>query len=99
MALKTPQQYMDSLRDGRVIYWEGERIADVTQHPLFQIPISLVAGDYNYSDVAHGELRQYQTEDGSRAHRIYQIPRSAQDLSARVELMQHTSIGTFRSAS
>ena len=46
MALKTPQQYLDSLRDGRVIYWEGERIDDITTHPLFQVPLSLVAADY-----------------------------------------------------
>ena len=29
MALKTPQQYIESLRDGRVTYWDGERIDDV----------------------------------------------------------------------
>ena len=26
MGLKTQQQYVDSLRDGRVTFWDGERI-------------------------------------------------------------------------
>ena len=89
MALKTPQQYIDSLRDGRVIYWEGERIDDITTHPLFKVPVSLVANDYAYRDADYGDLRRYDTEDGSQAHRIYQIPRTAEDLGTRVEMMRH----------
>ena len=80
MALKTPQQYLESLRDGRVIYWEGRRIEDITTDPLFQVPLSLVANDYQYRDEEYGELRRYRTEDGGEAHRIYQIPRTADDL-------------------
>ena len=33
MALRTPQQYLDSLRDGRTVYYRGEPVADVTAHP------------------------------------------------------------------
>ncbi len=95
MGLKTPQQYVESLRDGRVTFWEGQRIDDITQHPLFQVPISLVAADYEYSDDQYGALRQYQAEDGSWAHRIYQIPITGDDLNTRVEMMKHTSIGTL----
>ncbi len=95
MALKTPQQYIESLRDGRVTYWDGERIDDITTHPRFKVPLALVADDYHYDDAEYGGLRRYTTEDGSEAHRIYQIPRSEDDLGTRVELMQHTSIGTL----
>lgn len=95
MGIKSPQQYIDSLRDGRVTYWEGQRIEDITQSPLFKVPIDLVAADYRYDDPEHGAIRRYETEDGSLAHRIYQIPRTADDLADRVELMRHTSIGTL----
>ena len=94
MGLKTPQQYVESLRDGRVTYWDGERIDDITRHPRFKVPIELTAIDYEYDAADYGALRRYRTEDGSEAHRIYQIPRSEQDLAKRVELLQHTSIGT-----
>lgn len=95
MALMTPAQYVESLRDGRVTFWDGERIDDITTHPRFQLPIKIVAEDYVYDDSEYGKLRRYEAEDGQQAHRIYQIPRSEEDLAVRVELMQHTSIGTL----
>ncbi len=76
MALKTPEQYVESLRDGRVTYWDGERIADITRHPRYRVPIALVAKDYGYNDAEFGALRRYRTEDGGEAHRIFQIPRN-----------------------
>ena len=94
MALKTPQDYVQSLRDGRVTYWDGERIDDITRHPRFRVPIANTAKDYEYDTPELGELRRYRTEDGSEAHRIFQIPRNEADLAKRVELLQHTSIGT-----
>ena len=39
MGLKTPQQYAESLNDGRVTYWDGERIDDITKHPRFRVPM------------------------------------------------------------
>ncbi|HEV7544648.1 MAG: 4-hydroxybutyryl-CoA dehydratase / vinylacetyl-CoA-Delta-isomerase [Rhodospirillaceae bacterium] len=95
MGLKTQQQYVDSLRDGRVTYWGGESIPDITQNPRFKVPIALTAADYDYASPEYGELRRYRTEDGSEAHRIYQIPRSEADLASRIEMMKHTSIGTL----
>ncbi|MGD0189709.1 MAG: 4-hydroxyphenylacetate 3-hydroxylase N-terminal domain-containing protein [Rhizomicrobium sp.] len=94
MTLKTPQDYVQSLRDGRVTYWDGERIDDITKHPRFRVPIANTAKDYEYGATEVGELRRYRTEAGGEAHRIFQIPRSEADLAKRVELLQHTSIAT-----
>ena len=94
MGLKTPQHYVESLRDGRVTYWDGERIDDITTHPRFRVPIALTAVDYEYDAADYGALRRYRTEEGGEAHRIYQVPTSEADLATRVELLQHTSIGT-----
>ena len=74
MGLKTPQQYVESLRDGRVTYWDGERIEDITTHPRFRVPIALTAVDYEYDAPDYGALRRYRTEEGGEAHRIYQVP-------------------------
>jgi len=95
MPLKTPQQYIESLRDGRVTYWDGERIDDVTTHPRFKVPIAMTAKDYNYDDPEYRDSRRYQTEDGDWAHRIYQIPRSQKDLGERVDMMGHSAISTL----
>jgi len=94
MGLKRPEDYVASLNDGRVTYWDGEKIPDITKHPRFQVPIALTAEDYNYDDPEFGKIRRYKTEDGTWAHRIYQIPRTVEELNERVELLAHTSIGT-----
>jgi len=92
MGLKTAAEYVESLRDGRVTYWDGECIDDITTHPRFRVPIEVASRDYDYADPAHGELRSFATAEGGRAHRIYQVPRDEADLGKRVELMNHTSI-------
>ena len=37
MGLKTPAEYKESLRDGREVYINGERIDDVTTHPMLKV--------------------------------------------------------------
>lgn len=94
MGLKTPEDYRRSLADGRVTYWDGERIEDITRHPRFKVPIALTARDFAYDDPELGPLRRYREADGSEAHRIYQVPKNEEDLATRVELLKATSIGT-----
>jgi 4-hydroxybutyryl-CoA dehydratase/vinylacetyl-CoA-Delta-isomerase len=92
MALKTPAQYVESLRDGRVTYWDGERIDDITTHPKFKVPIAVASRDYDHRDPKLRGIMTYETEEGARAHRVFQIPRSESDLAQRVEMMHGMSI-------
>jgi 4-hydroxybutyryl-CoA dehydratase/vinylacetyl-CoA-Delta-isomerase len=46
MAIKTPQQYIDSLKDNRVVYCNGERVRDVTDHPILKICRDWMVMDY-----------------------------------------------------
>ena len=46
MGLKTPAEYRESLRDGRVTYWQGDRIADITKDKRFEVPIRTAMEDY-----------------------------------------------------
>ena len=92
MALKTPAEYVESLRDGRVTYWDGERIDDITTHPKFKTPIAVASSDYDYANPARREVMTYRTDEGDVAHRVFQIPRSEVDLERRIELMHDMSI-------
>jgi 4-hydroxybutyryl-CoA dehydratase/vinylacetyl-CoA-Delta-isomerase len=92
MALKSPAEYVESLRDGRVIYWDGERIDDVAKSPRFRVPLEVAARDYVYDDPATRDLVSYTTEEGTRAHRVFQIPKSEADLQARLKLATKLSI-------
>ena len=90
MAMKTQEEYLESLRDGRVLYMNGERIEDVTKSPEFEVPIANAVADYDYTDKP--ELRTYTTKDGKTENRLYHIPESREDLETRIELMRNISI-------
>ena len=86
MALKTPAEYRESLRDGRETYINGKRVPDITVHPWFQEAIATCSNDYVYDDPATRHIRVYETEQGTPAFRAYQVPRSEKDLEAWMEL-------------
>ena len=43
----TGQQYLDSLADGREIWFKGERIRDVVNHPAFRNSARMLARMYD----------------------------------------------------
>jgi 4-hydroxyphenylacetate 3-monooxygenase len=53
--IRTGDEYRDSIRDGREIYIDGERVEDVTTHPAFQPIVDVRARIY---DLAHEPARQ-----------------------------------------
>ncbi|MCM2426046.1 4-hydroxyphenylacetate 3-hydroxylase family protein [Streptomyces sp. RKAG337] len=76
---RSGQEYKDSLRDGREIWIDGERVKDITRHPAFRNTVDSIAGLYDLShDSAHSAVL---TEGG--VHRAFLIPRSYEDLVAR----------------
>src|SRR5262245_39700702 len=46
-AMRTGSQYVASLKDGRAIFLDGERVADVTAHPAFAESVRRVAERYD----------------------------------------------------
>jgi aromatic ring hydroxylase len=40
MGIRTPNEYKESLRDGRHVYIRGEKVADITKHPILGIPVT-----------------------------------------------------------
>lgn len=92
MGLKTPEQYVESLRDGRVTYWDGERIDDLATHPRFRQALAIAAADYDYADASRRDARVYRAEDGSEANRIYQIPTEEDHLRRRMDFFESSSI-------
>ncbi|MBI4561669.1 MAG: gamma-aminobutyrate dehydratase [Candidatus Rokubacteria bacterium] len=91
MALRTAQQYLESLRDGRTVYYRGERVADVTTHPELSIGARHCAIDYALADDPHHRELVRVVEDGRTINRFYKTPRSADDLLRRRELIAGTT--------
>ncbi|SVB02473.1 uncharacterized protein METZ01_LOCUS155327, partial [marine metagenome] len=45
--LLTGQAFLDSVRDGREVWYAGERVKDVTAHPAFRISARNIARLYD----------------------------------------------------
>jgi 4-hydroxybutyryl-CoA dehydratase/vinylacetyl-CoA-Delta-isomerase len=89
MALKTPQQYIDSLRDDRVVYCNGERVEDVTTHPILKICRDWMAMDYLLqNDSRYRNLLTEEDQDGDRVSFALMPQKSKEDLIRLREIVK-----------
>jgi 4-hydroxyphenylacetate 3-monooxygenase len=85
--LKTGADHRAALRDGREVYIDGERVADVTTHSAFRNAVRHVAALYDYQ--ARPENLERMTFASpvaggyKRINRCWQLPRSHAELVAR----------------
>ncbi len=87
MGLRTPEQYKQSLRDGRSVYYRGEKVADVTKHPIIGLAVEHACLDYRMAeDPKYRELAVI-ANNGDPYSRYYYLPRNAEDLRKRSELI------------
>ncbi len=92
MALRTADQYLAALRDGRTVYYKGERVPDVTTHPDLGRAARHCAVDYSFTDDPHHRgLALTEDDDGVPINRFYKLPRTADDLLKRREMIAETT--------
>lgn len=88
MGLRTPQQYVDSLKDGRTVYYRGEKVADVTTHPVIQKGVHHAAVDFEMAEDPKYRDLAVVTEGGDSYSRYFKIPVSVEDLHKRSQLIE-----------
>src|SRR5216683_1387388 len=67
--IRTGAQYRDSIRDGRQVYIGGERVKDVTTHPMFKPLVDIRARFYDMQhEPATRDIMSY--TDGGETHAI-----------------------------
>jgi 4-hydroxyphenylacetate 3-monooxygenase len=77
--IRTGDQYRDSIRDGREVWMNGERVKDVTRHPSFKPVIDIRARIYDMQhEAATRDVMTYQ-EIGERFAIGNKLPRTQQD--------------------
>jgi len=83
--LRTGNDYIEGLRDGRRIYIDGELVTDVTTHPAFRNAVRSVANLYDISsDPANRDVMTVASPyTGEPMNVIHMIPRSEDDLARR----------------
>jgi 4-hydroxyphenylacetate 3-monooxygenase len=87
-AMRGGREFLDSLRDGRAVYLDGQRVADVTAHPAFAMPLGQVAAMYDLArDTWDRATTTYQEPaSGQRTSAMWLVPRSSADLALRRQM-------------
>ena len=95
--MKTGEQYRESLDDGRLTYFEGDRVDDLAGHPLLGQTVDFTADAYD---------KYYDPTPGATSE-LLSVPESAEDLRELIPklhdagMMAHvtsTSIQTLKTA-
>lgn len=85
LGAMTGARYIESLRDGREVWIDGEKVSDVTVHPAFKPMIDELARVYDLqnSPEYRDEMTCIDPESGLRTSVSWLFPRSAVDLKKK----------------
>ena len=85
MGAMTGRRYIESLRDGREVWIDGEQVRDVTVHPAFKLMIGALARVYDLqnSQRYRDEMTFLEPESGVRTSVSWLLPHSAADLKRK----------------
>jgi 4-hydroxyphenylacetate 3-monooxygenase len=87
---KTGAEHLKSLRDGRAVFIDGERVEDVTAHPAFRNSVASAASLYDFQARPENlELMTFVPNGANRRiNRSWQMPRSYDEMVLRRRAMQ-----------
>ena len=83
--VKTGERHLESLRDGRNVFLDGELITDVVDHPAYRNAVRSAAALYDFQAAPENlEMMTFESPtNGERVNRCWQLPRSYEELVAR----------------
>ena len=94
MGIRTVKEYKESLRDGRRVYIRGEKVDDVTRHPVLGVTVETVAQGFALTSHPDPEVRNLFTaphpETGELINRFFVTPRNPEDLANRTKMIQRS---------
>lgn len=83
-GVRTGEQYLGGLRDGREVWMHGKRIKDVTAEPgMARGAATLASFMDRQHDPKYRDIVTYEDADGVRCPRAFQIPKSTDDIRTR----------------
>jgi 4-hydroxybutyryl-CoA dehydratase/vinylacetyl-CoA-Delta-isomerase len=88
MALRTAEQYLKGLRDGREVYYRGERVDDVTQHPELGVAARHASIDFQLAEDPQYKGIAVHSDGDKEYSAYYRVPRHSQDLLDRSKLIE-----------
>lgn len=88
MGLRTVEQFLKGLRDGREVYYRGQRVSDVTEHPELGVAARHASIDFQLAEDPKLQDLATRREGNEVYSTYYHIPRSAKDLLDRSKLIE-----------
>lgn len=97
MGLRTRDQFLAGLRDGREVYYRGARVASVPDHPELGIAARHAAIDFDFADdprfrnlavVRDGPGGSGNSGENDEYSAYFRAPQTAADLTARSRLIE-----------
>jgi 4-hydroxyphenylacetate 3-monooxygenase len=87
---KTGAEHIESLRDGRAVYIDGQLVPDVTTHPAFRNAVRSAGALYDFQAQPENiELMTFRPEGSNRrVNRAWQMPRSYEEMVHRRKALQ-----------
>ncbi|MGA3281009.1 MAG: 4-hydroxyphenylacetate 3-hydroxylase N-terminal domain-containing protein [Smithella sp.] len=94
MAIRTVDEYKESLRDGRRVYVMGEKVKDVTTHPVLGPTCDTVGGAYELCASKDPDVRDLYVAPhpvtGEPISRFYITPHTKEDLANRSKMIRRS---------
>ena len=82
--IRTGDEYRDSIRDGREVFMNGEKVPDVTTHPMFKPLVDIRARIYDMQhEAATASKMVYREDDGEQYSIGLKLPYSQDDWSKK----------------
>lgn len=96
MGLRRGADFLASIRDGRQVWVDGEKVADVTSHPSLAGCAQGLADIYDLQhDPAYRDLLTMESpSSGERVSLAYLLPRTIEDLVRRRQMIEFLMRGT-----
>ena len=88
MGARTGEQFLEGLRDGREVWVDGERIADVTTHPSLSGAAHTIAELFDLQHERADVCLVPDEETGELINITHVIPRSIEDLRRRAAAIE-----------
>lgn len=83
--LRTPDAFVESLRDGRSVYYDGRRIPDVTVEPDLRVGVEHARLDFELAEdpTMRPHMVAVNPDTGREGSIFYRVPRSVEDVLNR----------------
>ena len=88
MALRTAAQFLAGLRDTREVYYRGERVPNVVDHPELGVAARHASIDYEMAENPEFRELAVHREGADEYSAYFRVPRDAQDLLSRSKLIE-----------